>query len=238
MTKSILVAGKVVEFAGLPGAGKSAVAESTRAALAAAGVPCTVADEGISARVPAGVRVRRRLALASVDLSRHPVRGVQVLRSVHQVAPSWRRDAVAGATQWFAVQRLVVRSRSTSGVHLLEEGPLQTLWTLLLRTGSDPVPVLQRMLQPRSVQSPDLLVIVDAPVELASERLCNRASRHSRTQQLPEPEQLAELEAGLGLLQVILAVADRPHLLLSNDGSTTLDELGHRTATWLLRGPR
>jgi hypothetical protein len=238
VTNSTLVAGKVVEFAGLPGAGKSTVAESTRAALAAAGVPCTVADAGISARVPPGVRVRRRLALAGVDMSLHPVRGVQVLRAAHQVAPAWRRDAVAGATQWFAVQRLIARSRSTSGVHLLEEGPLQTLWTLLLRTGSDPRPVVQRMLQRRSLASPDLLVLVDAPVELASERLCNRASRHSRTQQLPEPEQLAELEAGRGLLQAILAVADRPHLLLSNDGSTTLDELGRRTATWLLRGLR
>jgi len=224
------MAGVVVEFAGLPGAGKSTLAECTRAAIVKAGMPCVIADAGISARVATPVRVRRRLALAGAEACQHPLRGAEALRAMRRAAPGLSRNAVAGAAQWFAVQRIVAQAGRSPGVHLLDEGPVQTLWTLALRTGRDPASL--------TGATADLLVVVDVPVEVVSARLAARSSRHSRTQLLPERERVAELVTGLGLLRDILATQGRPHLLLVNDGRHTPDELGRRAATWVLRaGP-
>jgi len=225
--------GVVVEFAGLPGAGKTTVATSTNRALVAAGVASRVCDAGISADVPVSTRTRRRVALAGAELAHHPVHGVGVLRDIRRLAPGPSRDALAGAVQWFAVQRLEARATRTAGVHLLEEGPVQTLWTLALRArGRDE---LVRLLGRHPWPPEHLLVVVDAPLDLVSTRLSTRPSRHSRTQLLAGRERAAELAAGQDLLREIVAASGRGRLLLVNDGRESPEELAHRVVSWVLR---
>jgi len=225
--------GLVIEFAGLPGAGKTTVANSTNRALLATGVSSRVCDASISAAVPVSARTRRRLALAGAEVARHPVQGMGVLRDIRRLAPVSSRDALAGAVQWFAVQRLEAQATRTAGVHLLQEGPVQTLWTLALRArGRDE---LVRLLGRHAWPPEHLLVVVDAPLNLVSTRLCTRPSRHSRTQLLAERERAAELAAGRELLQEIVAASGRGRLLLVNDGRESPEELAHRVVSWVLR---
>ena len=226
--------GVVIEFAGLPGAGKTTVADSTNQALRAAGISSRVSDARISASVPASTRARIRLALACAELFRHPVQGAGALRAMRRLAPGPSRDALAGAVQWFAVQRLEARASRTAGVHLLQEGSVQTLWTLALRARGRH-DELVRLLGRHAVPPEHLLVVVDAPLDLVSTRLTTRASRHSRTQLLAEHELAAELVAGRELLQEILAASDRGHLLLFNDGLDSPEELGRQVVSWVLR---
>jgi hypothetical protein len=221
----------IVEFAGLPGAGKTTVANSTNRTLLAAGVPSRVCDQSISASVPVSTRTRRRLALAGAELSHRPVQGLVALRAVRRLAPATSRDALAGAAQWLAVQRLEARATRAPGVHLLQEGRVQTLWTLALRARGDR-DELRRLARPPEGL---LLVVVDAPVALLCTRLAARASQHSRTQLLPERERVAELVAGQGLLWEILAASGRGHLVVVNDGRESPELLGRRVAGWVLR---
>jgi hypothetical protein len=226
----------VVEFAGLPGSGKTTVAAATRATLLAAGVPTRVSDASISAAAPARSRIRRRLALAAAEVCRHPLRGAGVALAVRRLAPDSSRDAAAGAVQWFAVHRLMARACRTPGVHLLEEGAVQTGWTLALRSRGRPDELLRLLGRSRSqLAERRLLVVVEAPLDLVATRLATRSSRHSRTQLLAEPQRSAELVAGRELLRTILAASDGGHLLVVNDGRESPDELGRRVVGWVLR---
>jgi hypothetical protein len=224
----------VVEFAGLPGAGKTTVADRTHQALVAAGVPSRVSDASISASVPVSTRARRRLALAGAELVRHPVQGADELRAIRRMGPVPARDALAGAVQWFAVKRLEARASRTVGVQLLQEGPVQTLWTLALRARRrhDGLALLMGR---RDVPREHLVVLVDAPLDLVSNRLDARTSRHSRTQLLARGDRAVELVAGQELLREILAASDCRQLLLVNDGRESPDELARRVVSWVLR---
>jgi hypothetical protein len=223
----------VVEFAGLPGSGKTTLAAHTRTALVARGMPCSIVDAGMSAAVAPARRAARRVAWAAAELAHHPRRGVAAVRGVRATEPSSARDGVAGTVQWLAVQRLVTRPGRGQGVQLMEEGPLQTLWTLGLRSGED---VLTTALPDLAEEArPDLLVVVDAPDELLSARLGARGSVHSRTQLLPEPERRAELLRGRELLHDLLAGADRDHVVVLNDGVRRRSDLGRQVAEWVLR---
>ena len=72
------------------------------------------------------------------------------------------------------------------------------------RTAGDVGPVLAALdAAPRRTPA-DLLVVVRVPPEVALARLAARASRHSRTQLLDEPERLAELERGARLLDQLV----------------------------------
>ncbi len=205
----------------------------TRAALAARGMPCTIADLAVSAVVPTPIRVARRLLWSMEQAGRHPGRGMALARSVHASSVGSARDAVAGTVQWLAVQRAADRARRRHGVHLLEEGPVQTVWTLGLRAGRD---VASGRLPALAAHTrTDLVVVVEAPVALAAERLRERSSIHSRTQRLVELERQAELERGHELLRALLGVMGGPQLLVVNDGSVTPRDLARGVAEWVLR---
>jgi len=226
--------GVVVEFAGLPGAGKTTLAHSTHQALLAAGVSSRLSDASISASAPFSSRARRRLALAGAELCRHPKHGVGALHAIRRLRPVSSRDALAGAVQWLAVQGLEARATRTAGVHVLQEGLVQTLWTLALRARGSHLELV-RMLGRRAYSPDHLLVVVDAPPELVSTRLATRTSRHSRTQLLAAPQRAAELALGQELLREILAVSDRGRLVLVNDGRASPEELAHHVVSWVLR---
>ncbi|MGH3413548.1 MAG: hypothetical protein ACRDPH_10765 [Marmoricola sp.] len=223
----------VVELAGLPGAGKTTLAACTSAAVVAAGVDCRVADAGISAAASPRARALRRVRLAGSELVRHPLRSAGVLRAIRALGSASSRDAAAGAVQWLAVQRLVAQARRLPGVTLVEEGPVQTAWTLALRARGDLRPLLRCLAEGCAL--PDLLVVVDAPTGVVSRRLGGRPSRHSRTQLLPPRERVGELDAGRTLMHDIVTTVDRPGLLVVNDGACSPGERGEHTARWVLR---
>jgi thymidylate kinase len=230
----------LVEFAGLPGVGKTTLAAHTRTSLTERGVACALADVGVSATVRRPVRVLRRLALASAQLSTQPSAAVTALRAVRSTGQESLLDAVSGVLQWYAVQRLGVRSRQRGGVHLLEEGQVQTLWSLTLRAGvrrrAEGADALSRLTAGLVAgYRPDLVVVVEAPIDQVSSRLGARASKHSRTQRLAEPRRSGELERGRRRLEEILERTGVDQLRLMNDGGVPPEELGRRAADWVLR---
>jgi hypothetical protein len=165
--------------------------------------------------------------------ARHPRYGIALTRAVLATRPASTRDAMAGAVQWLAVQRLVERARHQDGVHLLEEGLVQTLWTLGLRAENDgstgSLPALA------AHAGADLLVVVEAPVELVAARLATRISVHSRTQRLAESDQRSELLRGRELLHSLLGVIGGRQLLVVNDGRAATTDLARNIAEWVLR---
>jgi len=220
----------VVEICGLPGAGKSAIAAHTCRALLSSGIAAQVADLPMSAAAAAAARVRRRAASAAAEILSRPVESARAARLAVATSPS-PRDGVALLAQWLTVQRLAARHRH--GVALIEEGPVQTLWSLALRARRDTLDDMRRCLAAGS--GSDLVVVVDAPTDVLLNRLDLRSSRHSRTQLLAPACRGPELEHGRRLLDLLITDLPQERLAVVNDGSAPLIELGRRTAEWVLR---
>lgn len=203
----------VVEMCGLPGAGKTTLAGRAGELLTARGQSCSILDRGISAVHPPPVRWMRRSAHALRGARREPAWSAEVATAFGGLKGNSARDFAGALVQWLAVADLSAVARSRPGVGLLEEGFVQTLWTLLLRTTSSATEVLETaaMLRrtPARMRS-DLVVLVDAPLDVVQGRLASRSSRHSRTQRIGESARLAELERGRALLDLLVAGSPVP----------------------------
>ncbi|HSR23707.1 MAG TPA: ATP-binding protein [Candidatus Eisenbacteria bacterium] len=229
----------VVELVGLPGSGKSYLAHQLVLAMQRRNAPVRVADAPVSAAAPRTVRAARKAAHSAREVLRHPRRSGRI---VPCIASSQRGggDALALAVQWLVTQRLLAAARAASGLHLFEEGVLQTLWSIGLRGRLEPV---LGMLA-GDVQWPDLVVAVEPPLPLVQERLAARQSRHSRVQQLTAGEQAEALRTGNDLLHELLgwwqgpAGPGVPVLAVRNADVSPAPEQLDRLADRLLTAPR
>jgi hypothetical protein len=189
----------VVELCGLPGAGKSSLASAIGAMGDRLGVAFPTA--GIAPDVPAGRRIARKLGLCSVETARRPALEATMIRQIVRSGQPSPAGAVSRWVQWASTQSLMGRARGVAGVHVFDEGVLQSLWSLGLR--GDPEATLRTLAA--SVgrwSSPDLVIVLDPPVELLAGRLRDRPSSHSRLQRVSDDAELhAELVVGRSLLE-------------------------------------
>jgi hypothetical protein len=216
-----------VEFYGLPGVGKSSVAALTRRGLSDLGIASEIADRTVSAEVPGRVRIPRKLGMVGAHGLAHPVRSIRVVGAIG-AEQQGASATLSRSVQWLVTQALFARARRRPGVHLFQEGVLQALWSLGLRGGHE------RMLGRDAAHAiwPDLVVVVEAPMDVVRSRLGSRGSGHSRTERLDEAERAAELTRGQALLHQLLAWWRSVHgpgrvVRVDNggDGPPDLDEL-------------
>jgi predicted kinase len=194
----------VAELCGLPGVGKTYLASHVRDRCRALGVRLSIADAMVGAARPMTRRVPRKALLVATEMLSHPVTSARAVGSIQRSRQRRQRDVVSWCVQWLVAQRLLAGARRTGGAHLLDEGPLQALWSIglrgdvtgLLRAEND---------RPFARDVPDLLVVVDAPLETIARRLAARGSRHSRIQQLARSQLCAELATGKELLESLVA---------------------------------
>lgn len=216
--------GLLIELLGLPGSGKTSLARETCAVLRSRGVDAASADRLISAAEPRTSRLVRRTSASARTALRRPRWTLQSATQIASVRQPSRRDTASVLAQWLAVCELSAAARGTDGVHLLEEGPRQTLWTLMLRS-PDTLPrgLLEGL--PAAART-DLVVVLDVPVEVVEARLLRRASKHSRSQHLAPDRLRAELERGRDLVELLASGATAPVVRLRGDDTTTPAGLG------------
>lgn len=190
--------GLLVEFCGLPGAGKSHLAATLVDGLGRRGIPAGAGDASIAPDVGPVRRIPRKLLAAGRAVIGDPPgsarAGLAIARSERGAG-----DAVSRSLQWFVTQRLLDRASGREGVHVFQEGVLQALWSIGLR--GDPDGMLEILGSGAAPWiRPHVLVVVNAPIEVAAARLEARPSSHSRTQALGGGERAAELRRGQELL--------------------------------------
>jgi energy-coupling factor transporter ATP-binding protein EcfA2 len=198
----------VVELAGLPGSGKTTLADALSRLAAAEGVACSVVDKGVSARSPRLTRVARRAGYGLRAVLNDPYRAGLGLHLMATSRQHSSRDAVALGAQWLATGHLIDKAHGCPGLYLLEEGALQTVWSAALRAGGLRPEALWRAL-PAPSRS-DLVLLLDISPQLAVERLNARPSQHSRSQAIAPDQRLAELIRGGRLLDSLAAGCPLP----------------------------
>lgn len=193
--------GRVVEFCGLPGSGKSFAAQLLVRELARRSVWVHVGGKSVSPDVPTPSRVSRKLSLVGAEIATRPRSAASIAA---RIATSGQRDSgdvVGRVVQWLGTQRLIRTARRTAGVHVFDEGIVQALWSVGLR--GDVSGVLRRLEARQNWAASDLVVLVEAPLEIVHARLTARSSQHSRMQLQSAQESWAEIGRGQILLDEI-----------------------------------
>lgn len=193
--------GLVVEFCGLPGAGKSTLARDLVGRLRASGVPAFDVMAPLGPHAGREARLARKAAMvgrAALQPDAWRIAAEVGLRS----GQADRRDRIARPLNLLVVRAAVARAARRTGVHVLDQGPLQEWWSAALRADEG------RVLAWAAADGPtraDLLVRIDTPVEVLVARLGRRAGAQSRLEGLGPDAQRAELERAGALLDVLCA---------------------------------
>ena len=185
--------GLTVEFAGIPGAGKSRLVRTFTAGLAERGVPVQQPQALLGPATPTGRRLARKVLASAAAVVHDPGTSARAVRAIARSGQPGVGDVAGRVVQWLVAQRVTAGAGRREAVSLVDEGLVQCLWSIGLRGDVEPV---LAALASRRVERPDVIVVVRVDPQVALERLTRRASRHSRTQLLPEPERLTELTRG------------------------------------------
>lgn len=190
------IARLVVEFLGLPGAGKSHLARTLADELRARGESVSIPTARVDESVPAPQRLLRKSMLAAREAVAHPRRSAAAMASIRDAVRAGDGGAAGRSLQWLVTARLLADARRMEGVHLLEEGLTQALWSIGSR--GDVGPMLEHAGTAQHFS--DVVVVVDAPLALVRRRLEDRSSRHSRLQRAAADAIDEELAQGETLL--------------------------------------
>lgn len=192
--------GYVVEFCGLPGAGKSTLARAVVAQLRLRSVPTTEVMATIGPDAPRAARVARKLG-AVLSGIREPGSARLATDVAFRSAQHDRRDRLARPANLLVVRHAVTRARRRPGVHVLDQGPLQEWWSAALR--ADDTQVVEMAARDRAPRA-DLVVQVRAPIEVLVDRLEARGARQSRLEALDTQSRAGELRRGETLLAALI----------------------------------
>lgn len=171
-----------VEFFGLPGSGKTTIARELHGVLARAGGDFVFAadmlrdDDGARARAAAKIR----LILSGLVRERGASLGI-LLKAFRFPQPSFR-DRLRSASTLTTVTSLNAYLQHHHINAILDQGILQALWTVQLR--STPAVARSLFAEMLGAASSDrrIFVAVETPPETCAARLRGRESKHSRMQ--------------------------------------------------------
>lgn len=175
----MLRANPVIEFVGLPGAGKSTI---TRA-LPAHWPTSRNTD-------PAPLPLPRRLAVYRTALpfmlSLRPLETMDARRLTRLAA------------------ELRFYEREAAGPLVIDQGMIQKLWSILLSRRTYSGEALSRLVAVLAPSAPDLLVVLGTTPQVAAQRLATRNAGNARLQKLPRQEMEQGLVAGQALYATLL----------------------------------
>jgi hypothetical protein len=199
---------------------------SLAAGIAAQGLTVSGPDLSMAPSADTTRRLARKaVAAVSVAASR-PVLTTRMAHAALRSGQPGLADVAGRFVQWQVAQSLLGGRPDDADVRIVDEGPVQCLWSLGLR--GDVRPALDVLEGSGRWRSADLLVVVRVDPAVAAARLASRRSQHSRIQQLPAQQRMAELLRGEELLDRLVRwwvrATGRPDRVVAADGTLTAVE--------------
>lgn len=217
----------LVEFAGLPGSGKTVVSQALAALLAARGVCVTTPSYKLDHRAALLGRLGRKLSYAVAGALRQPGCAMRCIGAVARSRQRTLGTLVSVSTNWLYLTESQRHRDTEPGVHIYDQGLLQALWSLSFEAAALDAawPAFVALLEetlPRHL----LVVILEADPALVGGRLQRRADGASRLDRdvsrrglQPSLERAVAVFDRVAAEAVRLAASDRLSLLrVRNDG--------------------
>lgn len=193
----------VVELLGLPGAGKSTLANALARELAARGRTMTVATQSVAAGTPAARRFGAKLGLVTRELVGRRGASVLAIRAVAASQQAGPSAALHRMVAWLVGQRLVGAARDGAVDAVVDEGGLQALWSVGLAGDHRGLLDAWRA-RPERWSVGDVVVVLVPPTATIGARLAGRADPHSRIERLDGVRRHEALARGEAVLRDIV----------------------------------
>lgn len=204
----------LVEFLGLPGAGKSALSRRVAAELERRRLPVDEPSRGLAHDIGRASRLRRKSLRVALELLRHPLSSARAARILAGSAQPSAAECARLLFNWLLVTALARDAHSRGGLHLLDEGPAQGAWSVALEGRLESALALLAALPPGA--APDLVVVLESSLEAVAARLRSRPEHDSRLDSRldTEPQLLQRGELCVGRIQEALG-----SIVAARDGS-------------------
>lgn len=170
-----------IEFMGLPGSGKTTIARGVCAKLRASGYRLSLAPDGFVHAHPVALRAYK-VARIAVHGALHPSAALGAARRSRLFPQPSRSSAVRLLHNWLYVSAVLASRPRRGRLVVLDQGLCQGLYSLALQSDGDQLRSVERALA--GGRRPDLVVSVEAPCEVARERMRSRADSYSTTERL------------------------------------------------------
>jgi thymidylate kinase len=170
----------MIEFIGLPGSGKTAIARKLLALLREDRPMVTFSRDKMGIDLPLMGRSLRRLALVLPVILRAPMK--MCLASLRLTPErAFGKDALKTRWNFCSVLAMHVR-RPRNGLLIADEAVGQAIWTARVHHGRDAAPADRLFHRLHDWIGETLFIHVDAPVGVAQQRLAGRSQQSSRFQ--------------------------------------------------------
>jgi AAA domain len=214
----------LIEFFGLPGAGKSTMSRQVAAILLTRGI----ALDEITYDLAQGWRGPGRRLAKLVHLARytaaHPSQAASCLARIVATRQTTAMDLGKSLFNGLFIASVAARRRSTSRVMLLDQGVAQALWSIGFAARREAWLDLLLPRDRRIIHAPDLIVQVRAGLRTIEDRLRARERRVSRLEDdLRGAEQALSRAEALG--EAIIArfkMANVPVIVVDSDDAEQL----------------
>jgi thymidylate kinase len=217
-----------VEFLGLPGAGKSTVAAALVRAATAAGHRAMVVTARYDERRSPVARRTAKMRMVAAEVVGRPWPTLRAVGAIRRSGSEGVAADVRRSVAWLLAQRLLSNRAAHDGLTVLDEGPLQALWSLGLF--GDHTTLLEAWrARPESWATADVVVVMLPSIPTVLSRLGDRRRAHSRVERLPRDARRQALQRGEIVLRDIAdALPDirrrQPHVVLL-DGEGRVDDM-------------
>lgn len=165
----------IIEFFGLPGAGKTALSTRVARNLRLAGYYCNEPKRRIS-EYSAPVRIPRKAMYGLYRASVQPRTAVADSLAVHRTDQPFK-DRLKSLFNWH--YSCGIPLRNTSEIQILDEGIYQALWSIGLTAMDDWETVLNRITPPNHA-IPSIVIVVTASDDVIADRIADRTGGDSR----------------------------------------------------------
>jgi len=198
----------IVEFVGLPGAGKTTISHAVADALRLKGKNVTEQTFDITL---ASDRRSQKVILALFNLCRHPYLSFFSFIKIIKSRQKSLSDVASSAFNIFYICGLMKKISQKPGIHFIDQGYYNAFWTVYFSASPDKLEScdVESILDFNRVSRPDMIFLVEAAPETIVERLQKRPGAGSRLErQLDTPHLNSGIVAAMRAFEQVRNLLD------------------------------